>query len=106
MAGAGSPEELDALLEDALIADPGGVAELFEDRGVVVVGAVVRSAAAATTIGPHLAGGRTVSVSADLCVVVGGRSVAVCRRGPATGWRIAVFVATRTDDPAAAWGPD
>jgi hypothetical protein len=104
--GATSPEELDTLLEDLLLADPGSVAELFEHGAALVAGSGVHRRAVAAALGGHLAGGLPVPVDRDLCVVVGRCSVTVCRRQQGTGWRIAVLVTTHVDQPGSRPPPD
>jgi uncharacterized protein (TIGR02246 family) len=90
--GAFSPEELETLLEDAVVLGDGtAVARLFERDGVIVPGAgsaEARGRAAIAALardlwsnGPgYIADPRHVARSADLALVVGPAAVNVARR--------------------------
>ena len=94
---AASPEELETLLEDALLLDDGAaVAALFEDRGVLVSGAgcvISRDRAAEVLLqNDYIASPRLVTVVRDIAVVVGDHTVNVSCRGPDRSWRLAVAI--------------
>jgi hypothetical protein len=94
---AASPEELETLLEDALLLDDdGAVADLFEDRGVLVPGPgrVRGRAHAAEVLSPHdfAASARSVTVVRDVAVVVGDHTVNVSCRGLDRSWRLVVAI--------------
>ena len=96
MAGV-SPEELEMLLEDALLLhDTTAVAALFEDRGVLVTefGAVTARDQAADVLAEHdfVASTRSVSVLDDIAVVVGDHTVNISYRGVDKRWRLVVAV--------------
>jgi hypothetical protein len=101
-AGAFSPEELETLLEDAVVlGDGAAAARLFERGGVIVPGAGSveargRPAIAALTRdlwtnGPgYLANPRQVARSGDLALVVGPTTVNVARRRRNGSWRFVI----------------
>jgi ketosteroid isomerase-like protein len=106
--GAFSPEELETLLEDAvLLGDGPAVAQLFERGGVIMPragSAEARGRAAIAGLarnlwsnGPgYLADPRQVAHSGDLALVVGSAAVNVARRQRNGSWRfvISLWVAT------------
>lgn len=99
--GAGSPEELEALFEDAfVIRDRGAVAGLFEDRALLAAPAgsrVAQGRAAITALAVRLwesdrtyvADPRQVLQAGDTALVIGSHVINVARRGP-DGWRYAI----------------
>lgn len=92
-----SPEELEVLLEDALLLhDATAVADLFEDRGVVITGpgSVTRRAQAADALAERdfIASPRSVTVLDDIAVVVGDQTVNISCRGTDRRWRLVVAV--------------
>ena len=94
---AASPEELETLLEDALLLkDDAAVAALFEDRGVLVAGTgCVRSRDLAAKVllqRDYVASARLVTVVRDIAVVVGDHTVNVSCRGPDRNWRLAAAI--------------
>ncbi len=97
MPGASSPEELETLLEDAvLLQDDRAVADLFESNGVVVrVPSRVtgRSRAGSVLVREgFVASVRSVTVVHDVAVVVGQRTVNVSGRRPDHTWRLLATV--------------
>lgn len=102
-AGARTPEELEALLEDALVLRDGeALAELFEAGAVLVAGgerparggeAIVR-VALATWAGDrtYVADPRRVVQARDLALIVAERSVNVVRRDSDGAWRYAIVL--------------
>ena len=100
MAGV-SPEELEALLEDALLLhDAEAVAALFENRGVLVteLGVVAAREQAADVLAERdfVASTRSVSVLDDIAVVVGEHTVNISCRGIDKRWRLVVAVMLAT----------
>jgi hypothetical protein len=101
--GARTPEELEALLEDAfVIRDPEAVAELFEDGAVLGDGP--REARGADQIArlagdmwegerTYLADPRRVVQARDTGLIVTERAINVVRRGSG-GWRYAIALLT------------
>jgi len=94
---AASPEELETLLEDALLLhDDAAVAALFEVRGVLVAGAgcvTSRDRAAEVLLRRDYVGStRLVTVVRDIAVVVGDHTVNVSCRGPDRNWRLAAAI--------------
>lgn len=94
---AASPEELETLLEDALLLhDDAAVAALFEDRGVLVAGAgCVRNRHRAAEVllqRDYVASAHLVTVVRDIAVVFGDHTVNVSCRGPDRSWRLAVAI--------------
>jgi hypothetical protein len=94
---ASSPEELEILLEDALIMhDAAAVAALFEDRGVLVTvpGSVVGPAQAAIALEEHtfVASPHSATLVGDIAVVVGDHTVNISSRGTDRRWRLVVAI--------------
>lgn len=94
---AASPEELETLLEDALLLhDDVAVADLFEERGVLVsgFGYVSGRSHAAELLLKHdyVASVRSVTVVRDVAVVVGEHTVNVACRGPDRSRRLAAAI--------------
>jgi hypothetical protein len=94
-----SPEELETLLEDAvLLDDAAAVASLFEPAGVLLVGTgpargPAEIAAAVPSWTGFVADPRTVVRVPGLSLVVGPAATTVARRDPTTGaWRYAMVV--------------
>lgn len=117
-AAAGTPEELDALLEDAFVLrDRDAVAELFEDGAVLAAGdgaqargagEIARAAAALWEANrTYVAGSRRVLQARDTALVVADRAIAVMRRGHDRTWRyvIALLSVDSLDDAAPARRP-
>jgi ketosteroid isomerase-like protein len=107
--GAGTPEELEALFEDAFVLrDRFAVAGLFEDRAVLACAlgpqvAQGRAAIAALARGlwdgdrTYVADLRQVLQAGDTALVIGTHVINVARRGP-DGWRYAIALLDRFDD--------
>jgi len=98
-----SPEELEILLEDALVLhDDAAVAALFEDGGVLVErsGCVHARNQVAHLLAPHdyLAAPCSVSVVSNVAIVVGPQTVNVSCRDPREGWRLVATIIT-SDTP-------
>jgi ketosteroid isomerase-like protein len=103
-AGGQTPEELETLLEDALLMrDAEALAELFEDAGVLVVGhgpqpirgpaQIARSAWLLWRHQPgYLAGPRRVWQARDTALLLGDGVIHVARRGPDGSWKYAISV--------------
>jgi hypothetical protein len=100
--GGRTPEELESLLEDAVVLrDAPAVAALFEPGGVLVAATpavrgprqVAQAAQQVWSCGAgYLADPRRVLRVHDLALVVGARSVTVARRGVDGMWRYAFVV--------------
>ena len=100
--GARTPEELDALLEDAFVlCDPGALASLFEARALLVAGegaGEVRGSEEIALLAPvlcsgdftYLAGPQRVVQAHDIALVVAMHGTSVVRRGPDGAWRYAI----------------
>jgi hypothetical protein len=106
--GAQTPEELETLLEDALLrGDPAAVAALFEPRSVLATrgdrpahGSLESAARALAMWGsdhPYLADPRQVVVAHDLGLVVGELGTNVMRRGRSGAWRFAIVAPMSLD---------
>jgi hypothetical protein len=96
---ASSPEDLELLLEDALVLrDDVAAAALFEDGGVLIERAGgVRGpshVARLLTERGYLASPSSVTVIRDIAVVVGPRTVNISRRHPHGGWRMVAAILT------------
>jgi hypothetical protein len=99
--GARTPEELEALLEDAFVTrDREALAELFEDGAVLVNGRVCE-ARGGEAIGrlaavmwdreyAYLADPRRVLQARDTALVLAERGISVVRRRDGGGWRYAI----------------
>ncbi len=92
-----SPEELETLLEDALLLhDHAALAALFEDGGVLVTGpgCVSSRAHAAQRLSQrdYVATARSLTVVRDVAVVVGEHTVNVSYRGPDRRWRLVAAI--------------
>jgi hypothetical protein len=104
--GGKTPEELETLLEDAiLLQDAAAIAGLFEDGSVIVMGkagpttrgrdAIERSAARLWQRRPaYLADPRCVVRTGDLALVIGDEAINVARRNEDGAWRYAISVLT------------
>jgi hypothetical protein len=93
---ASSPEELETLLEDAvLLRDAAAVADLFEPGAVLITGPAItgpeHALAELATLG-YVAAFRTVTVRPCLAVVVGDHAVNVSIRAPDGAWRLVAAV--------------
>lgn len=109
--GARTPEELDALLEDAFVVrDDAVLARLFDDgavfadarggplaRGAEQIGRALEELWAAG--GTYLAGPRRVLQARDTALVLGDGAIHVARRGGDGVWRAAIaLLPIRTSD--------
>ena len=101
-AGARTPEELETLLEDALLVrDRQAIVELFEESAVLVVGdaravrggAAIARLALATWDGDHtyVADPRGVMQARDLALIAAPQGINVMRRGRDGAWRYAMM---------------
>ena len=100
--GARTPEELDALLEDAFVLrDPGALASLFEARALLVAGGgagEVHGSKAIALAAPVLWSGDLTYVAApqrvvqahDIALVLATQGTSVVRRGADGAWRYAI----------------
>lgn len=105
--GAFSPEELETLLEDAVVLGDGrAAARLFERDGVLIGGgaaaeargraAIAAVAGALWASGPgYLADPRCVARSRDIALVLGPAAVNVVRRGRDGSWRFVISLHAR-----------
>jgi len=96
-----SPEELELLLEDALVLqDATAVAALFQDAGVLVErsGGVRGRNQVASLLAQqdYLAAPRSVTVVSNVAIVVGPQTVNVSCRNPGGGWRLVAAIVTAT----------
>ncbi len=114
MGGGQTPEELETLLEDAiLLGDADAVAALFQPSGVLVVGGAhqlrgrgqVREAAAALCLyrPGYLGEPRRVFQVRDVALLLGRDVVNLARRGDDGTWRyeICVLLPDREEAPSA-----
>jgi Domain of unknown function (DUF4440) len=104
--GAHTPEELEALFEDAFVlGDPGPIAPLFEERallvGVGIAGEVRGSAKIAQSVSAlwsrnrtYVADPRQVIQAHDLALVLATQGTSVVRRGADGAWRYAISLLT------------
>jgi hypothetical protein len=93
---ASSPEELETLLEDAvLLGDEEAVLSLFDAGAVLIVGLRVsgpeKAMAELAPLG-YVAATRTVTERRDLAVIVGDHAVNVSCRAPDGGWRLVAAI--------------
>lgn len=91
--GAQTPEELDRLLEDAIVVrDGAAVRGLFELGGILAVGdAELRGDAIAAWPGSgYVAAPRRVLQTRGTALLVSDMGVGVLRRDPDAGWRFAI----------------
>jgi Domain of unknown function (DUF4440) len=107
--GARTPEELEMLLEDAVVVrDRAAIAELFEDGAVLVMADAAGEARGAAEIArlaaglwahdlTYLADPRRVLQARDTALVVAQHGVSVVRRGDHGTWRYAISL-LRCDD--------
>jgi hypothetical protein len=112
-AGGQTPEELETLLEDALLMrDAEALVRLFEDASVLVAGRGPRQirgpgevAEAAWLLWQHqpgyLAGPRRVLQARDTALLLGDGIINVARRGPDGSWKYAISVLHDGQAPAA-----
>jgi hypothetical protein len=93
---ASSPEELETLLEDAvLLGDEAAVAALFDAGAVLVTGPRItgpKQALAELAKLEYVATTRTVTVRRDIAVVVGDHAVNVSFRAPDGAWRLVATI--------------
>jgi Domain of unknown function (DUF4440) len=117
--GARTPEELDALFEDAFVLrDPGAVASLFEARALLVAGGVTGEVRGSEEIAlsasalwsrdfTYVADPRRVVQAHDIALVLATQGTSVVRRGADGAWRYAISLLaidterTRNDDERA-----
>jgi hypothetical protein len=106
--GAPTPEELETMLEDALmIRDRAALAALFEDGAVLIAGdqrpghggEEIARLALATWDGDrtYVAAPRRVVQARDVSLVVAERGVTVARRGGDGSWRYAIALLSVDD---------
>lgn len=107
---AATPEELDALIEDAFVLrDAAALGRLFEDGGLMVVGdeprparggaQIVRAAERVWTSGRgYVANAVPVIEARDCALMRGPAAIQVARRTPAGGWRLAISLLALHDD--------
>ena len=100
--GARTPEELEALFEDAFVLrDPGAVAPLFEARALLVTGGVAGEARgnreiarSASTLWAHdytyVVGPHRVVQAHDVALVLAAQGTNVARRAADGAWRYAI----------------
>jgi hypothetical protein len=100
--GARTPEELEALFEDAFVLrDPGALAPLFEARALLVTGGVAGEARGSQEISrstsalwaqghTYLADPRRVVQAHDLALVLAAQGTSVVRRAADGAWRYAI----------------
>lgn len=107
--GAYTPEELETLLEDALlIGDHDALAALFEPGSTLATGsdrpARGREESARHALmlwhedHPYLAAPRQVLVTRELALVIGDQGINVLRRAPDGCWRYAIVWQAKNDD--------
>ena len=108
--GASTPEELEALLEDAFVLrDRDALTELFDDAAVLAVGtgrrearggAAIRRLANELCLGSrtYVAQPRRVVQARDTALVVAERAISVARRG-GDGWRYTISLLSLERDP-------
>lgn len=93
---ASSPEDLETLLEDAvLLGDHAAVADLFDAEAVLIAGPVTigpKQALAELTKRGYVATIRTVVVRRDSAVVIGDDAVNVSVRSPDGAWRLVATI--------------
>ncbi len=93
---ASSPEELETLLEDAvLLGDEAAIVALFDSGAVIMIGprieAPKQALAELATCG-YVAATRTVTVRRDVAVVVGDHAVNVSCRASDGAWRLVAVI--------------
>lgn len=93
---ASSPEELETLLEDAvLLGDEAAVLSLFEAGAVLITGSRVTGPEQALTelasLG-YVAAARTVTGRREVAVIVGDHAVNVSCRSPDGSWRLVATI--------------
>ncbi len=91
-----SPEELETLLEDAvLLGDEAAVAALFDEGAVLITGPRITGPEQALAVLAKLgyaASTRTVTVRRDIAVVVGDHAVNVSFRARDGAWRLVAAI--------------
>lgn len=104
--GARTPEELDALFEDAFVLrDPGALAPLFEARALLVAGDVTGEVRGSEEIAvlasvlwsrdvTYVADPRRVVQAHDIALVLATQGTSVIRRGTDGAWRYAISFLT------------
>jgi hypothetical protein len=110
-AGGQTPEDLETMLEDALLMrDAAALAGLFEDAGVLVTshgpeqirgpGQIIRSARLLWEHQPgYLAGPRRVFQARNTALLLGDGVINVARRGPDGAWRYAISILNDQQGP-------
>ena len=100
--GAHTPEELDALFEDAFVLrDSGALASLFEARALLVAGGVTGEVRGSEEIAllasalwsrdfTYVADPRRVVQTHDIALVLAAQGTSVVRRGADGAWRYAI----------------
>lgn len=111
-AGARTPEELETLFEDAFVTrDRAALAQLFEERAVLVAGDGLQEARGVTEIArlatamwdrdrTYVADPRRVLQARDTALVVAERSINVMCRGSDGAWRYAISLLSLDDTTA------
>ncbi len=109
--GARTPEELEALFEDAFVArDRDALAQLFEDEAVLVAGDGVHEARGGEEIArfatamwerdrTYVADPQRVLQARDTALVVGERGINVVRRRSDGAWRYAISLVSFERNP-------
>ncbi len=97
--GARTPEELDALFEDAFVLrDPAALASLFEARALLVADGAARGSTEIALLASglwsrdvsYVADPRRVAQAHDIALVLATHSTSVVRRGADGAWRYAI----------------
>jgi hypothetical protein len=112
-AGGRTPEELETMLEDALLMrDAAALAQLFEDASILVAGQGQRQIRGPREIVQaawllcqyrrgYVADPRRVFQARDTALLLGDGVINVARRGPDGSWRYAISVLHDGQTPAA-----
>jgi hypothetical protein len=111
--GAQTPEELEMLLEDALVVgDANTLTALFEEGAtlVTIIGPPARGGASSAQMAmvawgrdrPYLADPQQVVIARDVALVVGKCGITVARRGGDGAWQYAIVLQT-VEDSSFSW---